>query len=59
MTWCLVIFFVDGEPTVTHPFPELNLSYENHIPQPRSEIVKHSVPPKKGKKHITAETIQT
>ena len=51
--------FVDGEPTITHPFPKLKLGYEKQILQPRRESHKHPVPPKKAKKHIAAETIQT
>ena len=51
--------FVDGETTVTHSFPELNLDYEKQIPEPRREIVKHPVPPKKAKKHIAEETVHT
>ena len=51
--------FVDGEPTITHPFPKLKLGYEKEILQPRRESHKHPVPPKKAKKHIAAETIQT
>ena len=51
--------FVDGEATVTHPFPELKLGYEKQIPQPKKKIFKHPVPPKKAKKHIAAETVQT
>ena len=51
--------FFDGEPTVTHLFPELKLRYEKQIPQPRRKIFKHFVPPKKAKKYIAAETIQT
>ena len=51
--------FVDGEATVIHPFPELKLGYEKQIPQPRRKIFKHSVPPKKAKKHIAAKTVQT
>ena len=49
--------FVDGEPTGTHPLPELKLVDEKL--QPRREIVKHHVPPKKTKKHITEETVRT
>ena len=51
--------FVDGEPTVTYPFPELKLGYEKQIPQPRRKIFKHPALPKKAKKHIAAETVQT
>ena len=51
--------FVDGEPTVTHPFRELKLGYEKQIPQPSRKIFKHPVPPKEAKKHITAEIVQT
>ena len=31
------IHFVDCEPTVTHPFPELKLGYEKQIPQRRRD----------------------
>ena len=51
--------FDDGEPTVTHPFPELKLGYKKQIPQPRRKIFKHPVPLKEAKKHIAAETVQT
>ena len=51
--------FVDGKPTVTHPFPEIKLYYEKQIPQPRRKVFKHPVPLKKAKKHIAAETVQT
>ena len=51
--------FFDGEPTVSHPFPELKLSYEKQIPQPRRQIFEHPGPPKKARKHIIAETVQT
>ena len=43
--------FVDGEPTVTHPFPELKLGYKKQIPQPRRKIFKHPFPLKEAKKH--------
>ena len=51
--------FVDGEPTVTRPFPELKLGYEKQIPQTRRKLFKHPVLPRKAKKHIAAETVQT
>ena len=51
--------FVDGEPTVTQLFPQLKLNYENQIPKPRKEIMKHPVLPKNAKKHVTEETVQT
>ena len=51
--------FVDGEPTVTHPFRELKIGYEKQIPQPSRKIFKHPVPPKEAKKHIAAEIVQT
>ena len=50
--------FVDGEVTVTHPFPELKLGYEKQILQPRRKIFKYPVPLKKAKKDIPAETVQ-
>ena len=37
----------------------LKLGYEKQIPQPRRKIFKHPVPPKKAKKHIAVETVQT
>ena len=49
--------FVDGEPTGTHPLPELKLVHEKL--QVRREIVKYRVTPKKTKKHIAEETIPT
>ena len=51
--------FVDGQPTVTHPFLELKLVYEKQTPQPRREIFKRPVQTEKAKKHIAAETVQT
>ena len=51
--------FVDRKPTVTHPFTELKIGCEKQIPQPRRKIFKRPVPPKKAKKHIAAETVQT
>ena len=51
--------FVDSELTVSHPSPKLKHGYVKQTPQPRRQIFKHPAPPRKAKKHIAAETVQT